>query len=293
MNIVRISDGLGNQMFQYAFARKVSILTGKKVYLDIRYINNEDMYRMGKRVHYKGKLKHRKYGLQYFRTSLPVADDKILLRWRYLQQSGYVQRMIYSLSVMNKWIWAYRNEELNFKGNLTKIKCMIPTYYQGYFFNLIYFDDIKGTLQQEFSLKQKIKLPRKLGEIIKYRNTVSIHIRRGDFLRLNRDISDSEYYNKAIELVEERIDSPIYLLFTDDIEWVKQNINIHYENILVSDMGFKDYEEFTIMKHCRNNIIANSTFSYWAAYLNSNFNKLVICPKNWRSATIPNEWVRI
>lgn len=74
---------------------------------------------------------------------------------------------------------------------------------------------------------------------------------------------------------------------------MKQNINIHYENILVSDMGFKDYEEFTIMKHCRNNIIANSTFSYWAAYLNSNFNKLVICPKNWRSATIPNEWVRI
>ena len=212
MNIVRISDGLGNQMFQYAFARKVSILTGKKVYLDIRYINNEDMYRMGKRVHYKGKLKHRKYGLQYFKTSLPVADNKILSRWRYLQQSGYVQRMIYSLSVMNKWIWAYRNEELNFNGNLTKIKCMMPTYYQGYFFNLIYFDDIKGTLQQEFSLKQKIKLPRKLGEIIKYRNTVSIHIRRGDFLRLNRDISDSEYYNKAIELVEERIDSPIYLL---------------------------------------------------------------------------------
>ena len=293
MNIIRISDGLGNQMFQYAFARKISIISGKKVYLDTRFINNEDLAKNRDKVHFRDKLGHREYGLLHFKINLPVADENVTLQWKYLQQSNFADVIFYNLSLINKWIWQYQNEDLNFNGEMSKFRLIFPAYYQGYFFDLKYYDDIKRILRHEFSLKEKIRLPRRLRIIMNNKNVVSIHIRRGDFLKLNRDISSSEYYTKAIKFMEANIEKPIYLIFSDDIDWVKNNMDIPGEKVFVSSMGFKDYEELTIMKHCQHNIIANSTFSYWAAYLNSNEDKIVVCPKCWKSKIIPSAWIKL
>lgn len=293
MNVVRISDGLGNQMFQYAFARKLSILTGRNVYLDIRFINNEDFTRLGQNAVFKGKLEHRTYGLSHFKTVLPIADDKKLSYWKYLEQSGYMQKFVYDLANADRWIWQYKRENLNFSGEIAKTKVMLPAYYQGYFFDLKYYDDMREILQHEFSPKEKIKLPRSLWKILNKRETVSLHIRRGDFLKVNRDISSSDYYEKAVHIIESKVANPIYFIFSDDIAWVKENIKIYGEKIYVSEMGFRDYEELTIMKHCRHNIIANSTFSYWAAYLNRHQNKVVICPNHWKSNIIPKSWIKV
>lgn len=271
MNIVRISDGLGNQMFQYAFARKLHKMTGRKVYLDTRFINNEDIYKQGKNSHMKGKLAHREYGLQHFRIKLPTMDESLISCW-----CGCLRR---------------QNEAENFKGELSKMQLMIPAYYQGYFFDLKYYDDMKTVLQHEFSLKEKIRLPDRLQETLSSRNTVSIHIRRGDFLKMNRDISGSGYYEKAVQVMQNKVENPVYLLFSDDMEWVKENLRIPGEKLYVSGMGWKDYEELTIMKHCRHHIIANSTFSYWAAYLNADRDKVVIYPQRWRTKTIPKGWI--
>jgi hypothetical protein len=120
-----------------------------------------------------------------------------------------------------------------------------------------------------------------------------VHIRRGDFLRVNRDISEKGYYKKALEYITDKVSNPTYLVFSDDIEWVKDNMHFEEKTIYVSDMGFRDYEELMIMKHCRHNIIANSTFSYWAGYLNNNPGKIVVCPKGWKTETIPEDWVRM
>lgn len=293
MNIVKISDGLGNQMFQYAFARKISILTGCKVYLDTRFINNEDLYKQGKNTQLKGKLAHREYGLQHFRIALPTADNKMLSHWKYLQDPREMQRIVHELAKQGRWIWQYQNENENFSGIPSADRLRFATYYQGYFFDLKYYDDIRTILQHEFTLREKLKLPKDLHKILGAENTVSVHIRRGDFLKLNRDISGSEYYERAFEYVGERIASPFYLIFSDDTEWVKDNMEIPGEKLFVSEMGFTDYEELAIMKHCKNNIIANSTFSYWAAYLNANPEKIVVCPKRWRTKTIPEKWISI
>ena len=92
--------------------------------------------------------------------------------------------------------------------------------------------------------------------------------------------------------IEELVSDPIYLVFSDDIDWVKKHLKINGTVIYISDMGYKDYEEFTIMKHCRHDIIANSTFSYWAAYLNQNQGKNVIYPKTWeKHDIIPDGWI--
>ena len=290
MNVVRISDGLGNQMFQYAFARKISILTGKKVYLDTRFVNNEDFIKSGNNIFHRNKLGYREYGLSHFKIVLPLADEKIVSHWKYLKQDNCVDKAFYGLSLMNKWIWKYKKEDLNFDGALPKFKWDFPAYYQGYFFDLNYYDDIWPLLKREFSLKQKIKLSSDLHAVLNDENTVSLHVRRGDFLRLNRDISSSGYYDKAIKYVESQIDRPVYFIFSDDINWVNKNMDIPRKKIFVSSMGFQDYEELIIMKHCKHNIIANSTFSYWGAYLNDNEDKIVVCPRNWRSRIIPKSW---
>lgn len=274
MDIVRISDGLGNQMFQYAFARKWNIMTGHRVYLDTRFINNEDLFAKGSNPQLKGRIAHREYGLSHFKTVLSEANGDLLSHCEKLYQ----------------WLGRHRVENEDFYDVVFQGRIKLPGYYQGYFFDLRYFDDIRQLLQHEFSLKEKIKLPCELRTILNRKDTVSVHIRRGDFLKLNRDISGSGYYEKAFAYIKERIALPYYLIFSDDTEWVKANMEIPGEKFFVSGMGFTDYEELTIMKHCKNNIIANSTFSYWAAYLNANPEKIVVCPKGWRVKTIPKEW---
>lgn len=277
MDIVRISDGLGNQMFQYAFARKWNIMTGHRVYMDSRFINNEDLFAKGRNPQLKGRLAHREYGLPHFKTALPTAEASMVSRCENLY----------------KWFGRYKVEDENFYDSVFQNKVRLPAYYQGYFFDLRYYDDIRATLQREFSLKKKIRLPDRLRKILAEENTVSVHIRRGDFLKLNRDISGSGYYERAFAYMEERAAAPFYLIFSDDTEWVKNNMGIPEKRIFVSGMGFADYEELTIMKHCKNNVIANSTFSYWAAYLNANPAKTVVCPGGWRAGIIPEEWTAV
>lgn len=128
---------------------------------------------------------------------------------------------------------------------------------------------------------------------MKNENTVSIHVRRGDFVKLFWDISKSDYYARALQRIKALIKDPIYMIFSDDIMWVKENMPIDGRKLYISEMGFKDYEELMIMKHCKHHIMANSTFSYWAAYLNRNPDKVVICPKHWKNSAIPQEWILI
>lgn len=289
MNIVKISDGLGNQMFQYAFARKLQIDTGKRVYLDYRFINNEDLVMRWEGKYQRKKNGYRKYRLEKFKIRLDKADDNMLKHWEYLTVGGTMQSQIYAMAKLGVWPWRYCDEET---AEINRSK-FFSTYYKGYFFHLKYYSDIRSILQKEFVLKEKIRIPISLAKVLQEVNTVSVHIRRGDFVKLNRDISEKDYYPKALECMNNKIHLPIYLVFSDDIEWVKNNIEFAGNPIYVSEMGFQDYEELMIMKHCKHNIIANSTFSYWAAYLNSNPNKIVICPKHWKTDIIPQDWISI
>ena len=289
MDIVKISDGLGNQMFQYAFARKLQIETRRTVYLDTRFINNEDLIVRKENDYYMDKNCFRRYGLNNFKIRLSVAGENCLNNWKYLDNRGIFPKRIFTMAKSGLWPFGYCDEDVNG----VKIDTHLPMYYKGYFFDLKYYDSIKEVLKKEFVLKNKLHLSAELGKILKNDNTVSIHIRRGDFIKLNRDISQKGYYPKALMLIEEKIENPIYLIFSDDMEWVKNNLEVRNKAIYISDMGFEDYQEMMIMKHCKHNIIANSTFSYWAAYLNPNPNKKVICPKNWKSSIIPEEWIKI
>lgn len=294
MNVVKISDGLGNQMFQYAFARKIQIQRGGCVYLDTRFINNEDRIARGEKRRTLERNDFRKYSLNHFRIKLPVAEEPILARWRFINGKNRVDKAIFELAQEGLWVWQFKDDSQKSKDEIWgKDDCFFPTYFQGYHFNLRYYEDIIKILQKEFTLRIPIKLPKELRWILAHENTVSVHVRRGDYLKLHCDISEKPYYEEAMRVIQERIAKPVYLVFSDDIEWVKENMPINGQKIYISSMGYADYEEFAIMKHCKHNIIANSTFSYWAAYLNSDLDKIVICPKRWMNEIIPREWIHI
>lgn len=292
-DIIRISDGLGNQLSEYAFARKLQRIKGGNVYLDNRFINNEDRIARGE----TGLIKNgrRKYTLDKFRITLPIADDFVLSRWDYLVPHNFRERQIFKLAQAGLWPYRYKDEEQLKKGKRLRLqKFSQNTYFKGYYFDLYYYDDIRPILQKEIRLKTPLKLSKELRRILRYENTISLHIRRGDYVEQHISICRDRYYSKAVKMLDKKVEQPVYLVFSDDIEWVKENLNINATVLYISEMGFADYEEFTIMKHCRHNIIANSTFSYWAAYLNNYPEKIVIYPASWgKNAIMPEEWYGI
>jgi hypothetical protein len=294
-DVVKITDGLGNQMFQYAFALRLHMVNGRRVYLDTRFINHEDKFVKERMDWFYQNCDRRKYGLENFRITLPKANADILARWQFVNQRNSIEKFLYSLSQNDLWFWRLKEEgQMGVENTLSLLKKHIrPVYFMGYYFDLRYFDEIRPFLQKEFCLKKPILLPAHLRKILNGSNTVGIHIRRGDFTKVFRDISQKNYYPKAMEIMDEHVEAPIYLVFSDDIGWVKENLNINGRKLYISEMGFSDYEEFAIMKHCKHHIIANSTFSYWAAYLNRNPNKTVICPKRWKTGIIPKDWISI
>ena len=110
----------------------------------------------------------------------------------------------------------------------------------------------------------------------------------------------SDYYNKAINFISQKIKEPVFFVITDDTEWVKNNINIPYTVYYLSDKKLPDYEEIILMSKCKHNIIANSSFGWWGAWLNLNKEKTIIAPKKWFNTDyintkdlIPKDWIII
>jgi len=140
---------------------------------------------------------------------------------------------------------------------------------------------------------------------IKEKNSVSLHIRRGDYLTMQKAIDTIgvcplDYYDKAIREITRKIKNPTFFIFSDDINWVKENLKTNSPTIFVSGGKLKDYEELILMSKCKHNIIANSSFSWWGAWLNNNPNKIVIAPKKWFKDTskntrdlIPESWLKL
>ena len=131
-----------------------------------------------------------------------------------------------------------------------------------------------------------------------------MHIRRGDYL-LDKNLSlfttcTHDYYYKAEALIAEKSFSPTFFIFSDDIEWVKKNIPFNHPVVFVTDSNLTDYQELMLMSACKHNIIANSTFSWWGAWLNNNTEKIVITPQKWFTTQTMNEkdlipptWIKI
>lgn len=271
MKIVKIQGGLGNQMFQYAFALALE-QKGHTVFFDT------DLYK--KQIFRRGiNYCHTGFELaRLFNISCPEASktDKKLGT----QATTIVQR------ILRKYFTK--------KTHIIEKSSMLPDtlltdfssqYLEGYWQNYTYFNDFRDKIIKTFNFilplnKQSQDLLDNINE-----NTVSIHIRRGDFLNdPSTIVLTQEYYNKAIQKIIALSNPSCFIIFSDDSDWVKQHITIpsEYSCTFVDWNSQKEsWQDMALMAQCGHNIIANSSFSWWAAYLNKNKEKIVIMPKPW------------
>lgn len=268
MIVIELSGGLGNQMFQYALYKKFESLN-KDVVMETSF------FRSGQDL--------REYELGIFPVKYREITDK---------EAADIRGYGYQDSVFDKI--RHKLKRKNYKTYIDKIGPFQPeifemdnVYLSGYWQNENYFKDIKETIRKDFSFSDELtKQNKDICERLGRENSISVHIRRGDYLtaentRIHGNICTDEYYTKAMNYIEERIENPRFYIFTDDLEWAREKYS--GENITVVDgnRNASSYVDMFLMSKCKHNIVANSTFSWWGAWLNSNPNKLVLSPPKW------------
>jgi hypothetical protein len=179
-------------------------------------------------------------------------------------------------------------------------------YLEGYWQSEKYFKKVETLIRQEFQLRvapgDRVQ---ELAGRIREGNSISIHIRRGDFAsnpatNATHGVCPDDYYQRAVETIIRQMDDARFWIFSDDPEWVKGNITLNNPSCCVSDYHFRYYEDMYLMSCCRHHIIANSSFSWWGAYLGSDPGKIVIAPRSWfkkpdiiTTDLLPESWIQL
>lgn len=290
MIVVKLISGLGNQLFQYAFGRQMALVNNVPLRLDTSFYETQSL---------------RGYKLNHYRINADVAtkdDIDGILKPRNLinklQQYFTGNNKYYCKE--RKW-WDYDNSLLS--GRKRNV------YLDGYWQSYKYYKEINNVILNELSLADEAEpLAYKVNStILQDEQSVSIHIRRGDYITdtdANRmmGVLPLSYYSNAIAHINSIIPNAQFYIFSDDLNWAADNLKIDRPVIIVDVAnGEKDYLELDMMSKCRHNIIANSTFSWWAALLNKNADKIVVGPKNWVAVPEINagidvlfpEWIKV
>lgn len=257
MVITKLIGGLGNQMFQYAFGRALSLKYNTNLNIDKSFLDGS-----------QAGCVRRDYGLDCF-TLTPVFH------------SGST-----GCSAINETRFDYSPEVIANIDN--QIKNNNNIHISGYWQSPLYFKDFESDIKNDFKFKKP------LDNNFDFTESCSVHFRRTDYVNnSHHPLLDISYFERAIGLINP---AGHIFVFSDDITWCKENLN--FKNQIFAE-GNSMHEDLQIMSNCSHNVISNSSFSWWAAYLNKNKNKKVIAPHRWfghnsdTSTLIPEDWLRI
>jgi len=287
MIIVALRGGLGNQLFQYALGRKLAVKNNDTLKLDTTGLlkANEvgDIYRP--------------FALDAFNIKATVASTEESARFK--NPYGLLSKLMrrFRFKVLRQQYVGWIPSILKKRGDI---------YLDGYWQSPKYFEDIRSTIVEDFTLKNGLSsVAQSIADQMKNSNSVSLHVRRGDYVS-NKSVAASygpctpAYYEAAIATITEKVPNPTWFIFSDDTAWVKESLSFTGEVVYVSDQKLTDQEEILLMASCKHNVIANSTFSWWGAWLNQNPEKIVIVPDPWfdtrpqdHAHLIPDSWIRV
>lgn len=302
----KVSGRLGNQMFQYASTR--GILKQNNINQDIM-LDFSNVYKSGF-----------ENDLQNFNIKHAVEVDKIILNpVQYITLGKiFIYEKVLKTIYKNESIFEQKKHEYELKNKNKFIKNGIIKLFDGYseicldkeknysmyglFESKKYFDNIREEILEEFTPKfNKLNQNKELYEIIENTNSVCISVRRGDFLSLENKkrhfVCDLNYFKKGIEKISNLIDNPQYVIFSDDIEWCKNEFKF-LKGALYESGKDPVWEKLRLMYNCKHFIISNSTFSWWAQYLSRNDSKIVVAPQKWKNFGIyediyDDKWLKI
>lgn len=288
MKIVNIIGGLGNQMFQYA------------LYIALKETYKDECIKIDTSL-FRGYNKHNGFELdRIFNISYETASLKDLLRLNFPFMNYRIWQIGRRITPNRKSTYK-ENKKISFDKNVfQKDK---DFYYDGYWQNENYFIKFRDKVLETFSSKELLDIRnQELVIEIEKGNSASIHFRRGDYVgnKIYKNICDEEYYQRAIKILskEKKIDK--FYVFSDDIEWAISIMNKSQQEYIpiTWNKGKDSYKDMIVMSKCKHNIIANSSFSWWGAWLNKNEEKIVIAPKVWNNVNkeqevVPNNWIKI
>ena len=286
MIITRISGGLGNQMFQYAIARSMAK-------------RNNDIFKMDLSFYPKQTL--RKYELNLFDIEENIASEKECVKFR--GREGLFLKVLNKLNLPLKRPVSYVREKQNTVFEKEIFSKTGDIYLDGFWQNEKYFIGIREQILEDFTAKKPIsEEAQELLEEILVTNSISLHVRRGDYVadthtNTVHGVCDLAYYKRAVEHMIAHTNNPVFYIFSDDITWCKENFDFLEKKIFV-DNTKTAIDDLELMKNCKHNIIANSSFSWWGAWLNRNLNKIILSPLNWvrynpnNLKWVPDNWIQ-
>lgn len=273
LSVIKLKGGLGNQLFQYAFYLSLK----KRHPLTFFLFDNEDtLYchygitlesAFGITLAQKGKCFRR------LRRHFPI----IIRKAHRVEQKNSLQYNEKYLS--GRWLVAW---------------------YEGYWQSEKYFNPMADEVRKTFRFRENLMNEHTLqmAETLRGGNYVSVHIRRGDYMNLTDyfGLCDISYYKKAIDYFKQFLLNPIFVIFSDDIQWAKDNIQCDGVIFVDWNQETDSWQDMYLMSCCKHNIVANSSFSWWGAWLNTNKDKIVVAPHHWFNYSpnydiIPEQWI--
>lgn len=260
---IKLTGGLGNQMFQFATAYCVAKKKNVDLYLDLSWFNRRN-------IHNGFELNNI---FDIFSKVSFLNNDFSFKKFKFKE----------FLNKIDMTYHTFNEPHFNYTPEITKLPnhCFLKGYWQ----SENYFKDYKNEIKKIFTFDKIIDEENlKMIDEISNNNSIAIHIRRGDFLlqkNLNHHTDLSNYYSNAIREASKNNYNLKFFLFTDDPKWVSKNFNIKGEKTVVNiNHGKNSYIDMHLMSLCKINIIANSSFSWWGAWLNKS-NENIFAPKNW------------
>lgn len=290
---VRLIGGLGNQMFQYAAARALALRTGAGLRLDVSGFETYGL---------------RRFELGAYPIAATLADlAELALVVATPQPRSLPQRILARLTGTKAPGNPTHYREPHFFYDPQLASQSLPLFMEGYWQSERYFADAAPILREELTPSEPLdRANAATAAEINAVTAVSLHVRRGDYVtnaqtNAYHGVCSLEYYRAAIEHIRAQVGAPHLFVFSDDSEWTRANLVSDLPTTYVTanppDRGFRDLQ---LMNLCQHHIIANSSFSWWGAWLNGNPDKIVIAPRGWFSAgnndtrdLLPKAWVRL
>jgi hypothetical protein len=289
MIVVRLMGGLGNQMFQYATARRAAHANNTALKLDLGWFRNHARDSSPYPLSSWRRTTYRRYELGCYNIVENFATEQ--------EVAALVPKRCFDAYVPGRVRGILRSRNSCYVGERTRsfearvLRVGDGVYLDGYWMSEKYFCDIADLLTREYTIRGASSPANEaLAELIGSVNAVSLHVRRGDYVTNHvtnsyHGVCPLDYYHLAASHIAHMMEKPHFFVFSDDPDWVRANLTLSAPTVYVeendTDTG---YEDMRLMALCKHNIIANSTFSWWGAWLNRNPAKIVYAPRKWFSA---------
>lgn len=278
--VVKLRGGIGNQMFQYAMGCAVAFRNNARLKIEILSGFSSDPCREYKLKHFNIKADFASPYESYmcWLGSKRNSIDRFITKHRLFGGSPYISE-----------------NNTTYNPIISSLRIKSRTYLDGYWQSEKYFEDFADIIREHFTLKEEFcETSRKLAIQIEGHNSICLHVRRGDYandpkIHARHGTLDTSYYENAIKYFNSIVYNPHYFIFSDDLNWAQNNIIIRNPKLFVGyDSPTFDYEDLILMSLCKHFIIANSSFSWWGAWVSKNVEKIVIAPRKWFSSVDMN-----